>query len=907
MADDDQIEDHSPSPTATSAAAADDDFYSMNTTDDYWRYKTTYQYHNYYDNDDRYYSTKHTTSWLDNLLYNTTAGSNSLEAAVDVNPDNVLATLVLNIIVCIILLSLYEILRRCIPSVYSQRLMNAERIQESISVVNNSSTATGYNNPKNLDSPTGVGTDEERTFKLISGLHASGKSLEQFITYKNNKKDEKREEKEGDDQQQKGEEEKLDEHNYSGVNDNTNNDDDQEQHSSCTPCYTLFGWKTCNIPILEWALPIFATPWSTFRELAGLDAYFYLRYIRLCLKITSVSSFWAIIILCPVYATGGGAQTGFYHYSMANVLQEDKGRVWVPTIFCWTFTMYCWFCVRSEMAHYVELRMQFLGGEEEEKILKRRESVKTNTNGGGGGGYYGALPEENVKDDSGVITAEENADDENCSQAVNSQDLAQSSSRLKSPPPLATAIADLNDIDDNDDEGGEDQQSITTNMTSFSYHHPQASSSKVQKEMKQHRYSLQVEKVPVALRSNTALFNYFNDMFPNQVHSACIAMNIPDLDAMSARRMRVCRRLEKSLAYYNVTGIRPTHIAGRPRCQCCGIESTPIDGWCVACCCFYDSCKMHVYDDDFNGPNDDSTKYPDQVYDNLPDKGERVDSIMYYTCDLADSNIKMKKLQEEKFRIAETGRRADGGIIEESNCDWYAHPLSLFKEGAATAAEGLREEFEVGEDDYFGGGGVERVDYGSMSFTTHHRGVGGVGNGRSNNNPRREPLMQDDHLSDADQAAGGGEAAFAVPIDGEGTDGGESTSSRRKKTRYRSRPYMFVRSVLWQMGVDFLAAGLDEVRNRTDVVVDSVTRPSMSSTGFVTFKTLTPVTVTTSAPLTYNRDPMQVSIAPEPRDLVWQNVQIDADIGSSRAFVANVLLGLGVLLWSIPLTFIQAW
>ena len=167
--------------------------------------------------------------------------------------------------------------------------------------------------------------------------------------------------------------------------------------------------------------------------------------------------------------------------------------------------------------------------------------------------------------------------------------------------------------------------------------------------------------------------------------------------------------------------------------------------------------------------------------------------------------------------------------------------------------------------------------------------------------------MQDDHLSDADQAAGGGEAAFAVPIDGEGTDGGESTSSRRKKTRYRSRPYMFVRSVLWQMGVDFLAAGLDEVRNRTDVVVDSVTRPSMSSTGFVTFKTLTPVTVTTSAPLTYNRDPMQVSIAPEPRDLVWQNVQIDADIGSSRAFVANVLLGLGVLLWSIPLTFIQAW
>jgi hypothetical protein len=82
---------------------------------------------------------------------------------------------------------------------------------------------------------------------------------------------------------------------------------------------------------------------------------------------------------------------------------------------------------------------------------------------------------------------------------------------------------------------------------------------------------------------------------------------------------------------------------------------------------------------------------------------------------------------------------------------------------------------------------------------------------------------------------------------------------------------------------------------------------SMSSTGFVTFKTLTPVTVSTSAPLTYKRNPMKVSVAPEPRDIVWQNVQIDRDISAGRAFVANVLLGLGVLLWSIPLTLIQAW
>ena len=37
---------------------------------------------------------------------------------------------------------------------------------------------------------------------------------------------------------------------------------------------------------------------------------------------------------------------------------------------------------------------------------------------------------------------------------------------------------------------------------------------------------------------------------------------------------------------------------------------------------------------------------------------------------------------------------------------------------------------------------------------------------------------------------------------------------------------------------------LDYVRTKTDVMVDNISRPSMSSTGFVTFTQLTPVTVT---------------------------------------------------------------
>lgn len=258
----------------------------------------------------------------------------------------------------------------------------------------------------------------------------------------------------------------------------------------------------------------------------------------------------------------------------------------------------------------------------------------------------------------------------------------------------------------------------------------------------------------------------------------------------------------------------------------------------------------------------------------------------------------MKKLQEEKFLIAETGRsprrnRGTGDVME-SNCDWYAQPLSMLKTSAAYVSEGLRDEFEVqGEEDYLGdgvlggstGGGI---GYGSMA----HSG------GASLSPEKRAPLICEDHLPDSD---------IDIARGAKGSTAEDGSSFPRRKKRYRSRAYGWFRAIAWRMGMDFLAAWLDEVRNRTDVVVDSVTRPSMSSTGFVTFRTLTPVTVTTSAPLTYNRNPMEVSVAPEPRDIVWTNVQIDRDIGSSRAFIANVLLGAGVVLWSIPLTLIQAW
>jgi hypothetical protein len=845
-----------------------DDFYTLggNDTDDY----RTWQYHEtlYFDDDtfatgssssSSTSSSSHArqsssaASWFDIWFTNST--SNDLNPVEDVEPNTVLASLIFNSIVCVILLALYELLRRWIPSVYSQRLM--------------------YNYMGLAATNTAAPTSARNSLEIMPRRSTNNNN--------NNDKDEA-DENSGQDQSSNGEQQQAQEvvGNGNGSVTGEGGRRRRDEHVAKLLQQESYSFTICNrsisLPVLEWCIPVHATPWSTLRHLAGLDAYFYLRYIRMCLKITAVSSFWAIIILFPTYATGGGDQSGFYHFSMANVLQNDKARVWIPTFFCWAFTMYCWFCIRAEMMHYLELRMEFLGGEEEDWILQRMNEWRNGGGGVVGGGGYGP-PKENF-DDNNTSTNSVEQDE---------GDIDKQRSRSRSPL-LDVSFKDIH--------------ALSLEQKQNNWHPPSSpSNSASQRQMNQHRYSLQIEKVPIALRSNTALYNYFNEIFPNQVHSACLAMNVPDLDALSSRRMRVCRRLEKSLAYYSVTGIRPTHVAGRPRFQCCGIESTPIDGWCILCCCFIDSCNAdtHHHSDD-----EDQNKHRTEVYDSLPDKGETVDSILYYTYDLASCNLRLKKLQEEKFLIAETGNSPrHGGIgddsVDQLNSDW----LGMLKATSARAVEGLRDEFEVsGEEDYFGDGvtGGSGGEYGSIAdrntkpfSSTSRRAVP----------EKTAPLITGDHLTDSDGRPISDYVNISTSV--EAPDDSTTFTAFGRKSRYQSRPLMWLRALLWRLGVDFLAAGLDEVRNRTDVVVDNVQRPSMSSTGFVTFKTLTPVTVTTSAPLTYKRNPMEVSVAPEPRDLVWQNVQIDRDIIASREFVANVLLGFGVLFWSIPLTLIQAW
>lgn len=114
---------------------------------------------------------------------------------------------------------------------------------------------------------------------------------------------------------------------------------------------------------LDWVAPVFGVPWQKVRKTAGLDGYFFLRYIRMNIRITAVSSFWFFLILVPIYATGAGnpqfPAQGWYHISASN-LPSDGWRMWAPVVFAYLFSGFIFFVIKQEYKHFLELRQDFL-------------------------------------------------------------------------------------------------------------------------------------------------------------------------------------------------------------------------------------------------------------------------------------------------------------------------------------------------------------------------------------------------------------------------------------------------------------------------------------------------------------------------------------------------------------------
>lgn len=72
-----------------------------------------------------------------------------------------------------------------------------------------------------------------------------------------------------------------------------------------------------------------------------------------------------------------------------------------------------------------------------------------------------------------------------------------------------------------------------------------------------------IERIPPHLRSAQALRKFFDKIFPGEVFTVEVALDIAELDAMNAKRKRLRAKLEHAIAYYEATNERMGCYAAR--------------------------------------------------------------------------------------------------------------------------------------------------------------------------------------------------------------------------------------------------------------------------------------------------------------------------------------------------------
>ncbi|KAL8760258.1 MAG: hypothetical protein Q9199_000157 [Rusavskia elegans] len=127
----------------------------------------------------------------------------------------------------------------------------------------------------------------------------------------------------------------------------------------------------------QWLIPVFKTSNSDFISKCGLDAYFFLRYLRTLLKIFVPLAFLILPILIPVnnvhgrgphFAVGKyahndtiyGNVTGMDLLAWGNVRPQNNNRYWVHLVLALIVIIYTCFVFFDELRGYIRLRQSYL-------------------------------------------------------------------------------------------------------------------------------------------------------------------------------------------------------------------------------------------------------------------------------------------------------------------------------------------------------------------------------------------------------------------------------------------------------------------------------------------------------------------------------------------------------------------
>lgn len=112
--------------------------------------------------------------------------------------------------------------------------------------------------------------------------------------------------------------------------------------------------------LIQWILPLFNTPSSVIIDKCGLDAYFFLRYLRMLLKIFVPLALIILPILLPLNRYSGSSENGLNRLGWQNVAPAHTNRLWVHLFLSIVVILWVCYVAYKELRGYIRIRQTYL-------------------------------------------------------------------------------------------------------------------------------------------------------------------------------------------------------------------------------------------------------------------------------------------------------------------------------------------------------------------------------------------------------------------------------------------------------------------------------------------------------------------------------------------------------------------
>lgn len=108
-----------------------------------------------------------------------------------------------------------------------------------------------------------------------------------------------------------------------------------------------------------WIIPAFVANDDDVFYYAGIDALVYMRFLKLCIKISFLIFPYGIAVLLPLNCYGIADLSGLDKLSMSN-LGQRSGRLWAHLVAAWVYTLIICYLLYLEWKIYIMYRQEYL-------------------------------------------------------------------------------------------------------------------------------------------------------------------------------------------------------------------------------------------------------------------------------------------------------------------------------------------------------------------------------------------------------------------------------------------------------------------------------------------------------------------------------------------------------------------